>query len=85
MFVFNGSWTRLREASLTYSLPGGFLARTPFSKLEIGVNGRNLFLWTKVSHIDPEVNVGSNQNVQGIEYNTLPQARSLGVTFRASF
>ena len=61
------------------------LARTPFSNLEVGVNGRNLLLWTKVPHIDPEVNVGSNQNVQGIEFNTFPQARTYGVTLRASF
>jgi TonB-linked SusC/RagA family outer membrane protein len=85
MFVFDGSWTRLREASLTYRIPATVLSRTPFSNLEIGVNGRNLLLWTKVPHIDPEVNVGSNQNVQGIEFNTLPQSRTYGVVFRASF
>lgn len=85
MFVFDGSWTRLREASLTYNLPASLLTKTPFSVLSIGVNGRNLLLWTKVPHIDPEVNVGSNQNVQGIEFNTLPQARTFGVVLRASF
>ncbi|WP_266365610.1 SusC/RagA family TonB-linked outer membrane protein [Tellurirhabdus rosea] len=85
MGVFDGSWTRLREASLTYTLPKSILQRTPFGTLDIGINGRNLLLWTKVPHIDPEVNVGSNQNVQGIEFNTLPQARTYGVVFRASF
>ncbi len=85
MFVFDGSWTRLREASLTYALPKSLLDRTPFSAFSVGINGRNLLLWTKVPHIDPEVNVGSNQNVQGIEFNTLPQARTYGVVLRASF
>jgi len=85
MFIFDGSWTRLRELSLTYSLPRGLLQRTPFGNIEVGVNGRNLLLWTKVPHIDPEFNVNSNQNLQGIEFNTLPQARTYGAVVRLSF
>jgi TonB-linked SusC/RagA family outer membrane protein len=85
MFIFDGSWTRLREASISYSLPKSLLQRTPFGTLEVGMNGRNLLLWTKVPHIDPEFNVNSNQNLQGIEFNTLPQARSYGFFLRTSF
>lgn len=85
MFMFDGSWTRLREASITYSVPKKWLSRTPFGSLEFGVNGRNLLLWTKVPHIDPEFNVNSNQNLQGIEFNTLPQARTYGAMLRMSF
>ncbi|AQG78489.1 SusC/RagA family TonB-linked outer membrane protein [Spirosoma montaniterrae] len=85
MFIFDGSWTRLREASLTYNIPKKWLQRTPFGNVEVGVNGRNLLLWTKVPHIDPEFNVNSNQNLQGIEFNTLPQARTYGGLVRLSF
>jgi len=85
MFIFDGSWTRLREASITYTVPKKWLSRTPFGSLEFGVNGRNLLLFTKVPHIDPEFNVNSNQNLQGIEFNTLPQARSYGAMLRMSF
>lgn len=85
MFMFDGSWTRLREASITYSVPKKWLSRTPFGSLEFGVNGRNLLMWTKVPHIDPEFNVNSNQNLQGIEFNTLPQARTYGAMLRMSF
>lgn len=85
MFMFDGSWTRLRELSITYSLPRSLLQRTPFGNVEVGVNGRNLLLWTKVPHIDPEFNVNSNQNLQGIEFNTLPQARTYGAVVRLSF
>ncbi|RYC71639.1 SusC/RagA family TonB-linked outer membrane protein [Spirosoma sordidisoli] len=85
MFVFDGSWTRLREASVTYTVPKKWLDRTPFGSLEVGVNGRNLLLWTKVPHIDPEFNVNSNQNLQGIEFNTMPQARTYGALLRLSF
>ena len=85
MFIFDGSWTRLREASLSYTFQKGLLKKTPFGSLELGLNGRNLLLFTNVPHIDPEFNVGSNQNLQGIEFNTMPQSRSYGAFLRMSF
>lgn len=86
MFTMDGSWTRLREASLSYTLPKKLLAKSPFGNVEIGVNGRNLLLWTKVPYIDPEVSIGTNNgNTQGIEFNTLPQSRTVGVFAKLSF
>jgi TonB-linked SusC/RagA family outer membrane protein len=86
MYVMDGTWTRLREASLSYTLPKKLLEKTPFGNVEIGVNGRNLLLWTDVPYIDPEVSIGTNNgNTQGIEFNTLPQSRTFGVFARLSF
>ena len=86
MFVMDGSWTRLREASFSYALPKKLLAKSPFGNVEIGVNGRNLLLFTKVPYIDPEVGIGTNNgNTQGIEFNTLPQSRTVGVFAKLSF
>lgn len=86
MYVMDGSWTRLREANISYTLPKKLLEKTPFGNVEIGLNGRNLLLWTKVPYIDPEVSIGTNNgNTQGIEFNTLPQSRTMGVFARLSF
>ena len=86
MFTMDGSWTRLREASLSYALPKKLLAKSPFGNVEIGVNGRNLLLMTKVPYIDPEIGIGTNNgNTQGIEFNTLPQSRTVGVFAKLSF
>ena len=84
-FVFDGSWVRLREASIFYSLPQGLLSRSPFGKVEIGLNGRNLLLFTKVPHIDPEVNLTGASNSQGLEFNSLPQTRTYGAVLRLTF
>jgi hypothetical protein len=84
-YVFDASWVRLREASLFYSVPKSVLSKTPFSKLDIGLNGRNLWLRTKVPHIDPEVNLTGAGNSQGIEFNSAPQARTYGVVLKAVF
>ncbi|HEU5290405.1 MAG TPA: SusC/RagA family TonB-linked outer membrane protein [Cyclobacteriaceae bacterium] len=83
--VFDASWVRLREASLFYSLPKSLLEKTPFGKVEIGVNGRNLLLKTDVPHIDPETNLTGASNSQGLEFNTMPNARSYGAVLRFTF
>lgn len=83
--VFDASWVRLREASLFYSLPKSLLEKTPFGKVEIGVNGRNLWLRTKVPHIDPETNLNGAANSQGLEFNTMPNARTYGAVLKFTF
>lgn len=84
-YVFDGSWVRLREASLSYSLPADLLRTTPFGKVELGVNGRNLFLRAKnFPHFDPESNQLGVSNAQGFEFNGLPQTRTYGIFLRAT-
>lgn len=85
LYVMNVNWLRLREASLSYRLPASLLERTPFGSVELGLNGRNLLLWTNVPYIDPEASVGGAGNLQGVEFNTLPQSRTVGVFARLSF
>jgi hypothetical protein len=85
MGVFDASWTRVREASIFYSLPKALLSKTPFGRVEIGLNGRNLFLWTNVPHIDPETNLSGASNSQGLEFNTMPNARSYGAVLKLTF
>ena len=80
MFVFDASWVRLRELSISYRFPKTLLDKTPFGQAEIGVNGRNLWLSTPVPHIDPETSIGTNNgNTQGVEFNALPGLRTYGV------
>jgi outer membrane receptor protein involved in Fe transport len=83
--VFDASWVRLREMSLFYNLPQTLIEKTPFGKIEVGVNGRNLWLKTDVPHIDPETNLTGASNSQGLEFNTMPNARSYGAVLRLTF
>jgi TonB-linked SusC/RagA family outer membrane protein len=81
--VFDASWLRLRELSLSYSLPKGMLSKTPFGSAQVVVTGRNLFLYApNYPHLDPEVNTQGVNNSQGFEFNTLPQTRTYGVLLR---
>lgn len=84
--TFDGSWIRLREAELSYRFPAKILDRTFFGRAELGIVGRNLFLYApNVPHIDPEVNAQGQSNSLGLEFNALPQTKSYGAFVRVTF
>jgi TonB-linked SusC/RagA family outer membrane protein len=84
--VFDASWIRLREISLSYSLPKKLLAKTPFGTAQLVFTGRNLWLYApNYPHLDPEVNSQGVSNSQGFEFNNLPQTRTYGALLRLTF
>jgi len=89
----DGSFVRLRELSLTYTASADFAARLGLKSLAITGSGRNLFLWTKYSGTDPEVNAISRTAGGGRDNNFLdavdafgwPIARRFAVNVRLGF
>lgn len=78
-FIFNTTWFRIREAAFSYTFPSEIVKRTPFSNITFGVFGRNLFLHAPhYPHLDPEQNALGISNAQGLEFNALPQTRTMG-------
>ncbi|MGN6641076.1 MAG: TonB-dependent receptor domain-containing protein, partial [Mucilaginibacter sp.] len=85
--IFNDSWGKLRELSITYRLPKEFVEKTKvFQNLSVSLIGRNLFyLFTTLpDKINPESTVSSG-NVQGIQFGGLPGVRSYGFSVKAGF
>ncbi|PSL24019.1 SusC/RagA family TonB-linked outer membrane protein [Chitinophaga ginsengisoli] len=85
-YVENGSFVKLKNLSLGYSLPVGVLERIHAKQLRIYVTAQNILTWTKYSGLDPEVNFYDNDNTkQGIDYGAYPSSKSflagLSVTF----
>ncbi|RAV99909.1 SusC/RagA family TonB-linked outer membrane protein [Pseudochryseolinea flava] len=81
--VFDGSYVKLREVRLGYTVPNSIFGRLPFKDLNVALVGRNLaLLYSTVPHVDPETSF-SNTNAQGLEFGQLPSARSIG--FNISF
>lgn len=61
LFLEKADFVKLRDLSLSYSLPHGWLSRTRMESASIVLTGHNLKMWTKYSGLDPEVNgYGSN-------------------------
>lgn len=81
--TFDASYLKLRELKISYSLPKRLVEKTPFKNISVSAFGRNLFLWTKVPHIDPEVASYDGQ-LKGIETMSLPSTRSMGFNINVS-
>ncbi|MEO1253826.1 MAG: TonB-dependent receptor, partial [Bacteroidota bacterium] len=87
--VFDGTFIKLREVGLFYSLPSSIIGNTPFKRgVILGVEGRNLaLLYSKVPHIDPETGslLGAGSDAFGIERQSVPTTRSLGFNVKLNF
>jgi TonB-linked SusC/RagA family outer membrane protein len=80
----DGSWFRVRNASLSYRLPQKMLNKLPFSNVRLNVTGNNLFLSTPFRGYDPEnLTFGSGDNRIGFVGRNTPSTRSfmVGVNF----
>ncbi len=77
-FVEDGSFVKLRELSVTYTLDGAWVRNlVGFTSADIRVSGRNLHTWTKYTGLDPEANLGGAEFLtQGIDYFNSPQTKS---------
>ncbi|MRS65333.1 SusC/RagA family TonB-linked outer membrane protein [Larkinella terrae] len=82
--LFDASFVKLREMSLSYALPKSLIGKTPFSTIQVSLIGRNLMLWTPKSqpNVDPEVSSFGTGNSQGYEYLAYPSARSYGASLK---
>lgn len=84
--IGDATWTRLREVSLSYSINNSkFQAKTKLGSITLGVTGRNLFLWTDIKGIDPEVNQYGVGNGFGIDYFTNPTTRSFLINLNITY
>lgn len=85
-FIYNASFIKLRELSLTYDFPKSLLDRQKAVKgVSISLIGRNL--WTILKHtdnIDPEA-AYNNSNGQGLELNGYPATRNIGFNVNIKF
>ncbi len=77
-FIEDGTYTKLRELSVAYSMDAPFLRRLlGFNSVDLRLAGRNLKTWTDYTGIDPETNLGGAEVfVQGIDYFNNPQTRT---------
>jgi TonB-linked SusC/RagA family outer membrane protein len=87
--VYDATRVRLREASLTYSLPYKFLKDSSISGLTFSLTGQNLWLQTfnipKGTNIDPDLISTGSGNGLGLDFQTAPQSRRYGFSVKVNF
>jgi hypothetical protein len=76
-FVESGTYTKLRELSVSYAFTGGWVKSIGLSTVDVRLAGRNLITWSKYTGVDPETNLaGAQAAIQGVDYFNNPQTRS---------
>ena len=85
--IFDASYTKLREVSLSYSFDKiGFLNNIGIKDLNISAVGRNLWIIHKnIPDVDPEVGNSAGNTSVGAEQNAIPSTRSYGFNIKISF
>lgn len=83
-FLENGSFWRLRQAQIGYTLPKSLLKKLYIEKLRFYVSGDNLFTITGYNGVDPEFSTSSPLN-SGIDRYIYPFTRSYTVGAQLTF
>ncbi|UKJ07689.1 SusC/RagA family TonB-linked outer membrane protein [Solitalea lacus] len=86
--IFDRSFIKLREVTLSYQLPAKWLGSIKASGASISVFGRNLWMWLPEENrtIDPEVsNFGNDLTSEFGEFRTGPSTRTFGASLKVSF
>ncbi|MDX1647150.1 MAG: SusC/RagA family TonB-linked outer membrane protein [Longimicrobiales bacterium] len=85
-YMEQGDFWKLREVSLTYTLPENLAASFSASTASITLTGRNLATWTDYTGMDPEINWnGSGDNFGISEFLTQPPVRYFTVRVNLGF
>lgn len=74
--VEDGSFFRLNNLTLGYSMPGDLTSKIGISKLRLYCTATNVFVITKYSGPDPEVSTRrSTPLTPGVDYSAYPRSR----------
>ncbi|OON70097.1 hypothetical protein B0919_04975 [Hymenobacter sp. CRA2] len=85
-FIEDGSYLRLKNVTLAYTLPSSVLQPVHLSNVRLYVTGQNLLTWTNYSGYDPEVSADPfSATGFGRDLGVYPQARTYTVGINASF
>jgi TonB-linked SusC/RagA family outer membrane protein len=80
--IDNGSFVKLRELSLSYSLG----AKGGFNDMIFSLSGRNLISWDSYKGWDPEVNSGGQSTIlRGIDFGSVPIPKTFSIGVQAKF
>jgi hypothetical protein len=80
--IDDGSFVKLREISLRYSLG----RVRGLGDVSVNVSGRNLISWDNYKGYDPEVNAGGQSTVlRGIDFGSVPIPRTFSLGVAAKF
>ncbi|MCL9809177.1 SusC/RagA family TonB-linked outer membrane protein [Flavobacterium luminosum] len=83
--VYDASFVKLREVSLSYNFPSTVAKSLYLQNLSFSLTGRNLWIIHKnTPYSDPEAGLGAG-NIQGYQSGAYPAVREIGGSLRLEF
>ena len=79
-FVEDGSYLRIKNVTLGYTIPSSLTSRLALTKARFYVSAQNLVTFTNYTGNDPELG-----NASGIDLSVYPQAKTYSVGANLSF
>ena len=83
LYIVDGSYLRLKNISLGYTLPRSLTRQISIERLRFFVMAENLITWTKYWGFDPEISSGGKS--LGIDKGVYPQARTWTIGLNLTF
>lgn len=85
-FVYDASYVKLRELSITYRLPKQWVDKTKAIKsCDVALTGKNLWIiYKNLPYSDPE-SIISSGNIQGFQVGALPSLMQFGAKLNITF
>jgi hypothetical protein len=93
-YVEKADFVKLRDVSLSYTLPASLVQYARMESAVITLAGKNLALWSGYSGLDPEVNGYSNNQLRGsgnaaqfvrVDAYSFPMIRRYTVQFNVTY
>ena len=76
-FIEDGSFLRLKNLTLGYTLPANITRKFYVSRLRLYASAQNLFCITRYSGYDPEVNMRSSNLMPSFDFGAYPRSKVL--------
>ena len=83
-FIEDGSFIRLKDINIGYTVPNTLLKKLKFGSLKIYMNLQNMATWTKYTGLNPEVNTGS-LSTRGLDNGSYPLFKNYRFGVNATF
>jgi TonB-linked SusC/RagA family outer membrane protein len=83
--VYDGSFFKVKQIQLGYSLPQKLLKKAFISNLRVYVSLDDFFVFTKYPGFDPEASAGASISAMGIDKGAYPSSRKTVIGVNLSF
>lgn len=84
-YIEDGSYLRIKNIQLGYSLPQKYLTKIFVEQLRVYIGAQNLLTFTKYSGLDPEIGNLYSDLSAGIDLGTYPQPKTMQIGVKIVF